>query len=160
MRRVILELDLFEHKISGNTADWSEDIVLLLIKALVYANLVYLTTHPNAPKLYESGVRYIREPLGTEYFQNIPSVMKTGGADCEDLASWRVAELIMQGEMAVPAVKVTVKDDGFRLYHIQVRRGDGSIEDPSALLGMKTRYPEPAPKSVMVGAVAHSLPRR
>ena len=153
MRRVILELGLFDDDRTSEVT-WSEDIVKLLLKILVYANLIYLRAHPNAPKLYQSGVRYIREPLGVEYFQNVPSILRTGGADCEDLASWRVAELILEGEPAEPAIRVTVKDDGFRLYHIQVRRADGSIEDPSAHLGMKTRTP---PEPIKPTMVAHNV---
>lgn len=62
-------------------------------------------------------------------------------SNCEDLACYRVAELRHRhGEPAQPYVTsklVKSKRYGtFTLYHIRVQRADGSIEDPSKILGM------------------------
>ena len=97
------------------------------------------------PPLYESGVRYEEEPAGQPYeeFASIPVVLSRGWGDCDDVVSWRIAELRNQGEHA--KVRLKWQPDftrGARLYHVMVRRaatggdGRGLIEDPSLLLGM------------------------
>ncbi len=54
------------------------------------------------PSLYESGVRYEREPWppGVEEFADIVTILKRGWGDCDDLCAARVAELQEQGEPA------------------------------------------------------------
>lgn len=92
------------------------------------------------PKLYESGVRYEREILCThngvtgicEEWWTFAELVKRGSGDCEDLSCSRSAELIIGGEKTARA-RAKRSSCG---WHIQVRRGDGSIEDPSAKLGM------------------------
>ncbi len=61
--------------------------------------------------------------------------------DCKVLACWRAAELQIAGERAIafPRVRRYFDDDigqWRNLAHILVRRGDGTIEDPSRDLGM------------------------
>jgi hypothetical protein len=87
------------------------------------------------PPIYKSGVQYRAESLGAERWRRADEVWRLGVGDCEDLAAWRVAELQLRGELAQPDIVRT----GFKRYHARVRRGDGTIEDPSALLGMRTR---------------------
>jgi hypothetical protein len=58
--------------------------------------------------------------------------MRRGGGDCEDLATWRAAELRAVGEPA----RVIVYRSAPSVLHAVVRRGDGRIEDPSRRLGM------------------------
>lgn len=100
-----------------------------------------------SPYLYQSGVRYQREDrceearegesCSEERFVTIPELYRLGVGDCDDLAAARAAEL-----------RVLEKDRGARVlvleirpghYHVVVRRGDGTIEDPSARLGMLAR---------------------
>lgn len=54
------------------------------------------------PPLYESGVRYEREPWrkGLEEFADILVILHRGWGDCDDLCAARVAELQEQGEEA------------------------------------------------------------
>jgi hypothetical protein len=88
------------------------------------------------PPLFESGVVYRREKPGREVWQTPAQTYRKLAGDCEDLATWRVAELRRAGYPA----KVRVKRGGFRLWHIYVRYFDGTRwvdEDPSKLLGMK-----------------------
>lgn len=90
---------------------------------------------PYAP-LYASGVRYVREPPGSEVWQSTYHAYGTLAADCEDLSSIRCAELWAAGETrAQPSVKRISP----RLRHIIVTRADGTIEDPSLILGMRAR---------------------
>lgn len=111
--------------------------VIELLRAVVKVNLFYMKLH-HVPPLYQSNVRYAPEPKGTtEEFATIPVILARGKADCDDLAPWRVAELQAVGEKA--DIRLQWKKNprtGQRMYHVVVRRGDGRIEDPSALLGM------------------------
>lgn len=84
------------------------------------------------PALYRSGVRYRREPRGSERWLLPREVRARGFGDCEDLALWRAAELRNAG---VPArVKVIAVRPG--LFHAVVQTPAG-IEDPSKRLGMQ-----------------------
>ena len=118
---------------------WNTDGVRIACAALTTANLLMLRYAQRAgrpfPQLYSSGVRYKRQPMvaGQERFQPIPRVLRRGNGDCDQLACWRAAELQLQGELA-RAIPVRVNP---RLMHVVVRRGDGRIEDPSKILGMK-----------------------
>lgn len=85
------------------------------------------------PPIYESGVRYRKEAEDT--WRHADDVLCSGWGDCEDLAAWRAAELRVSGED--PDARVLVYRSGPRRFHAVVAMGDGRIEDPSLLLGMK-----------------------
>lgn len=94
--------------------------------------------HPY-PLLYESGVVYEREPPGSEVWQSVRATNSLRSGDCEDLAAgYRVPELWLLGETAARPI---VKRISARLRHILVERGDGTIEDPSLILGMHADEP-------------------
>ncbi len=113
-----------------------ENVLMLLFEALIATNVAYLRARPQTPGLYASGIRYVEEPPGEEDWQDIPETLARGTGDCEDLACWRIAELrVRAGEHAHPFLKCAARDDGV-LYHVAVRRLDGSLEDPSRVLGM------------------------
>ena len=83
-----------------------------------------------APLLYASGVVY-REP-GKRKWHNVADLLDLGYGDCKDLVAARVAELrYHEGELARPRVYLTRRDNR---YHVVVVRGDGTVEDPSAIL--------------------------
>lgn len=91
------------------------------------------------PPLYRAGVEYEREGRTIagrpkEVWRTIPQVLKRGAGDCEDLASWRVAELREKGINATPLLT-----RHGRMFHVRVRFPDGTVEDPSKRLGMKGR---------------------
>lgn len=111
--------------------------LLWMLESLVKCNMLWLETHPNAIKLYQSSVRY-RQEKDTEAWLDIPHILEAGFGDCEDLASWRVAELRMQGVAAKAFLKwYNNVGNGITLYHVLVRMPDGALEDPSKRLGMK-----------------------
>lgn len=56
--------------------------------------------------------------------------------NCDNLASWRVAELRELGIPAKPYITWRKRPDGGTTYHVVVLLGDGSSEDPSLLCGM------------------------
>jgi hypothetical protein len=91
------------------------------------------------PRLYKAGVHYEREPWAGKYeeFADCLTVFRRGWGDCDDLVAWRVAELREAGERANVSISFPYPPrKGGVLYHALVRRGDGSLEDPSAKLGM------------------------
>ena len=134
MYRVTFELDAF-----NGVADAEESIAQLgaLLDCLVQIDTIYLLHHSHAPLLYASGVRYEEEPIGADFWRDIPTVLKYGTGDCEDLACWRVAELRVRGISARPIIIPQLRPNGKFLYHIVVAMPDGSTEDPSRRLGMK-----------------------
>jgi hypothetical protein len=109
----------------------SEDYLDDILTCLVKLDLRYLAKNPGTPRLYDAGIRYQAEPKGEERFASVPVVLALGFGDCEDLACWRVAELILRGEPA--SVRITRH---IGVFHVTVRRGTGMVEDPSRLLGM------------------------
>lgn len=113
-----------------------EGNLAILLNALFNINRLWLRTHPEAPRLYQAGVRYRAEPLGRENWRDVSAVLEAGIGDCEDLASWRAAELRERdGVRARPAFRWRQVGDT-RIYHIVVKLPDGRIEDPSRKLGM------------------------
>lgn len=109
------------------------------------------------PRLYDSGVYYREEKPGKEDWPDVPNVLAQGWGDCEDLAAYRAAELRQyDGIMAMPVIKwrkisaaemlkqgypkKSIPPDGVYLVHCLVRYPNGTIEDPSKILGMKGEY--------------------
>lgn len=78
------------------------------------------------PRLYESGTLYRWILPGTGW-DHAGIVLLRGHGDCKDVSAWRIAEQRLAGVAAWPHVIHT----GGRNYHVQVRYGDGAIEDPS-----------------------------
>lgn len=112
-----------------------------LLDALTAMNVDYLKAYPDTPPIYKSGVRYNTEV--DENWKAIPDIIKDGEGDCEDLACWRAAELIMRGYDAMPVMTYKrIQRDGaedFFLYHVTVLvnyRGRKIRLDPSRALGM------------------------
>jgi hypothetical protein len=112
------------------------DILMMLLDVLIAANVAYLRKRPTR-RLYESGVRYLEESHHRDDWQDIPETIARGVGDCEDLACWRIAELrVHDGEHARAYLKRSERPDHV-LYHVQVLRLNGSLEDPSRILGMR-----------------------
>src|SRR5512138_50837 len=94
------------------------------------------------PKLYDSGVLFRNEPWATrlETLTTAPACMNRGWGDCAHLSAWRIAELREEGIDAGAKIywRVHRRPNGrtARLYHVEVRLPDGSVEDPSRYLGM------------------------
>ena len=146
MQPVVFKVQLFR---DGDDRPRSQQALLWMLEALCKINEGHLADRPYPP-LYESGVRYQREP-GTEEWLDIPSIIETGCGDCEDLACWLVAEKRLKGQHAGPYVRYRNHNGVFH-YHALVmnyrrvldQTADGvverylpaGIEDPSRKLGM------------------------
>ena len=106
-----------------------------ILQGLARANAAAWSLYPNMPRLYESGTRYVRENRGQrEQWKSYPVILKTKQADCDDLSAARVGELIATGED--PGATVHIYRTSPRTLHAVVLRSDGTIEDPSRVLGM------------------------
>lgn len=109
------------------------------LETLAQMDRAYLLAHPGTKPLYQLGLRYIRDPQGREVWRGLESLMRAGGGDCKSLAAARVAELRLLGEPAKFVLRKKVVGD-WVVYHVQVLRADGAVEDPSAILGMKDAF--------------------
>jgi hypothetical protein len=88
-------------------------------------------------------LKLIQAVLGGERFRDIGRALKKKLIDCDNLATWRAAELRQAGIPADPYIKWRTRLDGGNTYHVLVRwpfavdsAPDGFLEDPSLLLGM------------------------
>lgn len=113
-------------------ADHADQIVAALWGMLAI-NLKLMD--PSWPSVYEVGTHYKREREGKEEW-NTAGVIRhrpRAGYDCEDLASYACAWNIVTG--FDPGSKIGLRRSSVG-YHVIVLRSDGSVEDPSRVLGM------------------------
>lgn len=137
LKPIQVAIRLFDASNSPSDLDRSRRAMTWLMFGLIQANVQWLEAHPETPRLLTSKVRY-RPEYGTEIWQDIPTTLRQGYGDCEDLAMWRCAELIAQGIGAMPYITWrTSPGAGNTIYHALVRWPDGKIEDPSRALGMR-----------------------
>lgn len=114
------------------------------------------------PPIYLAGalgmVRYREEEPGHEDWLDVLAVLRQGHADCEDLAAWRAAELRAAGIACEPVLRwqwipremmikqgyppAKLPEKGVWMVHCVVRFPDGTIEDPSKILGMGGNFTE------------------
>jgi hypothetical protein len=138
--RITFVLDLFKGAFERPT---SHRVLQLLLHSLMLIDIAWLRAHPEAPNLYDAGVRYVEEPPGREEWQDVHSTLHRREGDCEDLATHRAAELIVRkGVKAWPTFIWKERPSGNYLYHILTRyqdpkTGEVRTEDPSKVLGMR-----------------------
>lgn len=117
--------------------------VIILLEAQVKINQWQMRRRKFAP-LYESGVYYQAEAPGKEDWLDTPHLYAEGRGDCEDIACTYTAEKRERCRIpAVPCIKF--KDfmvDGklITLIHVMSLDPDGTVEDPSKVLGMEGDY--------------------
>ena len=105
------------------------------------------------PPLYASGVRYKEDGPGEENWKDCVQVLRDGNGDCDRVVAWRVGELWAANIPARPVIKwqqlpkwfcvremkfppAMVPEKGISMVHVLVEWPDGTIEDPSKVLGM------------------------
>lgn len=147
LKPIVIAPDIFTSRVSGEL-DRSRRALTWLMYGLSQINREYLLRYPNTPSLYTSGVRY-RAEKNTENWQDIPSILRHGYGDCEDLACWRIGELQSQGIRAMPYISWRPSQRG-TIYHALVRYPDGRIEDPSRALGMMGYF---STRPIIIGRV-------
>lgn len=105
-----------------------------LLRCVHDLNRSWLRAHPDAPLLYQSGVRYRREPREIrEEFATLPVVLRRGWGDCDDLAPALSAELAERRGIDARPVVLAIRPG---LWHCVVELPDGRRLDPSRRLGM------------------------
>lgn len=139
-QRITFITDLFKGGDSqGAPAPLAHKSLMLMLHALFLIDVLWLGNNPQAPLLYESGVRYKVEPPGREDWQDCATNFYRKEADCEDLSTHRAAELWVRYKIAArPTFIWRQRPNGTNLFHIQTTWPDGRVEDPSRTLGMGT----------------------
>ncbi len=141
--RITFVVDAFD---GANEKPRSHAVLRRLLAALFEIDCLWLVEHPETPRLYEAYQRglvcYQEEPPGAEDWQDIPTCLALGWADCEDMACWLAAERCVRDKLnARPDFTCQVQPDGTHLYHIitKVTHPDGTteVEDPSRVTGMR-----------------------
>lgn len=129
--------------VAATTRVWSTGEVRGLLWGLTLADVDQIQNGLVRVSLYASGVRYKREPLGSEIWQTARECLELGHGDCEDLAAWLAAERICRDPDALAALKKLyttvgpiIKDVRPGLRHCLVL-DRGTVEDPSKKLGMR-----------------------
>jgi len=117
--------------------------VILLLESQTTINQWQMRQKKYAP-LYDSGVYYQAEPPGCEDWLDTPTLYKQGWGDCEDIACCYTAELRERENIsAVPCIKFKdflVNGQLLTLIHVMTLMPDGSVQDPSKVLGMDGEY--------------------
>lgn len=138
--KLVVDMDGF----AWNDRKRAERRMQIMLDGLTRIHLDHFQRYPKTPSLYASGVRYEREPPGQEDWQDIFTTLRRRSGDCEDLATWRAADLLRRGIRARafgrPRPMLIQSPTGAEmgtLWHILVRWPNGKIEDPSKLLGMQ-----------------------
>lgn len=118
--------------------------VILLLESLTKINQWQMRRMKFVP-LYKSGVRYQAEEPGREDWLDTPTLYAQGFGDCEDIACTYAAEQRhLHNKPAVPCIKFkdfrTSSGQLLTLIHVMTLMPDGTIADPSAVLGMEGEY--------------------
>lgn len=112
----------------------STEVYEAALEGLTRMNEWIYRQDPSLPEIHDAGVRYRRE--AGEAWRHAGDVIRERWGDCEDLAGARAGWLRARG--VDPRARVRVVRTGKRLTHAIVERGDGTREDPSADLGMRS----------------------
>lgn len=155
LRPIVLKVQLFR---SDDDAERlrSEACLRYFLEALTRTNeTIFRAEGRRIPNLYDSGIRYLREQ-GTEEWQDVYENLALMTGDCEDLACHRVAELRQRFAMpgAQPDLTWHKLPGGMLEYHVRARHANGTIEDPSKLLGMNAADGLPVPQLARARAIA------
>lgn len=105
-------------------------MVRQLLHGMVQVNCIILK-HDKFIPLYESHVRFALDPRHQDLVLDISTLYQRGNGDCASLCCARAAQLRQSGDFAT--LKVYWRNQAL---HVEVRRADGSVEDPSRRLGM------------------------
>jgi len=118
-----------EHHVDAPVLDAALEATTRLNESMLSRNEI-----PSFQKGLKHGIRWRPEPPGDEHFDHAKEVLRRGWGDCDDLAPWHAASLRHSGEDK--HARAIVKRSGPSRWHAVVRRGDGSIDDPSLRAGM------------------------
>lgn len=86
---------------------------------------------------HAASVQYHPEPPGSEVWASTAALFLRGKGDCEDLACDVAATYQLDGIAARAMLQLEELRPTADMWHVVVELPDGSIEDPSAALGMR-----------------------
>lgn len=109
------------------------------LEGLVGVDEEILRRNPELPPVYAAGIRYQQPPHTVWRYPH--DILRDGWGDCEGLSGWRCAELRVSG--ADPDASVLAYRSSPTRFHAVVARGDGWIEDPSIVCGMREHWGMP-----------------
>jgi hypothetical protein len=123
-----------EHNVKKPVLDAALEAVTRLNEDLIRSG-----KSPTSDQLIAAGAKWQPEPPGQEHFDHGALISKRGHGDCDDWAPLHAATLRVTGED--PDAEAIVRKSGPKRWHAIVRRGDGSIDDPSLAAGMPGEGP-------------------
>lgn len=149
----IFQLELDDYRVGGNEkASRIMPIRVLetFFEAFVRVNVAFLIANKTTPLLYQSGVRYARDPETyvdgrkvEELWLDAATILKRGKDDCEGLACFLAAEMRVRAPNSVrpyrvPAACVRLKRTRHAglLHAVVWDPASRTIFDPSKKLGM------------------------
>lgn len=88
------------------------------------------------PSIYDWPIRYEAEPPGLELWASTAALFARGFGDCEDLSCDVTSLWILNGVPARSVLRLQETNATSEFFHVVTELPDGSIEDPSLLLGM------------------------
>lgn len=156
----VFDIEIFRNPVGNKVSEAerrrSMDALLWMMEALCRINQGEIkyqkeVGNPFIP-LYESGIYYLAEPPGEEFWQDIYTNFAKGNGDCEDLACHRIAELREVYRIpAQPWVTFRLVEDSYRFHAIlraKTKSGRWRFEDPSRKLGMgwESTFAESSPQ--------------
>lgn len=119
-----------------------QDIMQVLIEALVLVDVIELRADPKLPNLHDAiarGLRYVLPQHQQPPLRDVVSALLAGEIACGAAVAWRCAELRVRfGIHAVPVFRwgLNSRQDG-RAIHTAVGLPSGEIEDVSKRAGMR-----------------------
>ena len=131
MHEAVIKTGVFE---GAAARPRGERFVRRLLHFLALTDSDALDFNPGYPKLYDSGIRYARDPDWLDSH----ALLEYGVGDCKSLCAYRLAELHRSGEDPGARMIVTggPNPGGGGQYHVRILRSGGWIEDPSRRKGM------------------------
>jgi hypothetical protein len=124
-----LQIAIPEDHVSEAPLNGALEAVTRLNESLIRSGQV-----PTFEQALANGIKWRPEPPGDERFDHAGIVMSRGWGDCDDLAPYKAASDRVTGKDR--NAQAIVQRSGPALWHAVEQRGDGSIDDPSAMAGM------------------------
>lgn len=124
-----------EHQLPPWPPGFTGYLCAQLLDGLSTGYLPWYAVQP-LPPLYEAGIVYRPDPAhgsGREIIANPWEVYERGWTDCDGATLWRLVELKFRGERVGAGPRTRYDWIGPDI-HVQVRRANGRLEDPSLVL--------------------------
>lgn len=108
-------------------------LIEAMTEGLAHVNSVLLDFFPKIPGIYAFRPKYRVD--GKEQWKDIGVIITERYGDCKDFVAWRLAELWRQG-VSAKAEAILERHKNRLQFHVFIRYGNGTVEDPARELGM------------------------